>query len=219
MPPRTPPGPRSANAHVQKKSKVSGIELSPHKRSVIEGLHKAGCSVKSISEIENTPRSTVRDTIKFLDVRPKGQSLSRSGRPPTLTKVEKRSIIRFCRKNVKATYLEVKQQLQLSCSLSTIRRVVRKQGIKKWLAKKRPILTKEAAKARLAWCCEHQKWSTEQWRTCIWSDECSVELGAGKQPKYVFRTPQQKWEKEMIQTYNKGKACTVMVWAAFCGSR
>jgi hypothetical protein len=38
-------------------------------------------------------------------------------------------------------------------------------------------------------------------------------------PMTVFRTPQQKWDKEMIQTYNKGKACTVMVWAAFYGLR
>jgi transposase len=162
MPPRTPLGPKNANARVQKKAKASGIELSPHKRSVIEGLHKAGCSATSISEIENTPRSTVRDTIKFLSARPKGQSLPRSGRPPTLTRVEKRAIIRFARENVKATYLQIKQELQLNCSLTTIRRVVRKQGIKKWLAKKRPILTKEAAKARLAWCRERREWSKEQ---------------------------------------------------------
>ncbi|KAH0543400.1 hypothetical protein FGG08_002258 [Glutinoglossum americanum] len=58
MPPRTPLGPKSANARVQKKDKTTGIELSPRKRSVIEGLHKAGCSIKSISEIEHTPRST-----------------------------------------------------------------------------------------------------------------------------------------------------------------
>jgi transposase len=120
-----------ANACVQKKSKTSGIELSPHKRFVIKGLHKTGCSVKSISEIENMPRSMVRDTIKFLNARPKGHSLSHSGRPPTLTRAEKRSIIRFCRENVKVTYLEVKQELQLSCSLSTIRRIVRKLRIKK----------------------------------------------------------------------------------------
>src|SRR5579862_821869 len=108
MPPRTPLGPKSANARIQKKGKTSGIELSPHKRSVIEGLHKAGCSVKSISEIENTPRSTVHDTIKFLDARPKGQSLPRSGHLPTLTKVKKCSIIYFCHENIKATYAEVK---------------------------------------------------------------------------------------------------------------
>jgi hypothetical protein len=43
-----------------------------------------------------------------------------------------------------------------------------------------------------------------------------VELGTGKRPEYCFHTPQQKWDKDMIQTYNKGKACTIMVWAAFC---
>jgi transposase len=219
MPPRTPLGPRSANSRVHKKSKTSKIELSPHKHSVIEGLHKAGCSIKDIVEIEKGSRSTVRDTLKLLATRPKGQSLPRSRRPSTLTRVEKCAIIRFCYENVKATYSEVKQKLQLSCSLRTIGHIVRKQGIKKWIAKKRPILTKEVAKARLKWCREHRNWTEEQWRTCIWSDECSVELGDGKRPEYYFRTPQQKWDKEMIQTYNKGKACTIMVWAAFCGIR
>ena len=51
MPPRIPLGPKNTNAYVQKKRKTSRIELSSHKRSVIEGLHKAGCSVNRISEI------------------------------------------------------------------------------------------------------------------------------------------------------------------------
>ncbi|KAH0533951.1 hypothetical protein FGG08_007433 [Glutinoglossum americanum] len=62
MPPHTPLGIRSANARIQKKSKTSRTELSPHKCSVIEGLRKAGCSIKDISEIENTPCST---TMRF----------------------------------------------------------------------------------------------------------------------------------------------------------
>jgi transposase len=112
---------------------------------VIEGLHKGGCSVKDIMEIEEIPRSTVRDTLKLFTTRPKGHSLCRSGRPHTLTKGEKHSIIRFCHENVKATYTEVKQRLLLNCSLRTICRIVQKQGIKKWIAKKRPILTKEGS--------------------------------------------------------------------------
>ena len=109
MSPRTPLGPRSANARVKKKRKTPRVELSPYKRSVIEGLHKGGCSVKDIMEIEEIPRSTVRDTLKLFTTRPKGHSLCRSGHPHTLTKGEKHSIIRFCRENVKATYTEVKQ--------------------------------------------------------------------------------------------------------------
>jgi hypothetical protein len=149
MPPRTPLGSKSTNPCIQKKNKTSKIELSPHKCSVIKGLHKAGCSVKNIMEIENTPRSTVHDTVKLFTTRPKGHSLPRSRCPSTLTRVEKRAIIRFCHENVKATYNKVKQQLQLSCSLRTIACVVRKQGIKKWIVKKWLILTKEMARAYL----------------------------------------------------------------------
>jgi hypothetical protein len=34
----------------------------------------------------------------------------------------------------------------------------------------------------------------------------------------VFRTPPQKWNKEMINTYKKGKDISVMVWGCFWGS-
>jgi transposase len=129
MPPRTPLGPRNANARVQKKIKGPGSELSPHKRSVIEGLHKAGCFISHIVEIEKTPPSMVRNTIRNLNTRPTGHSLPRPGRPPTLSRVEKHSIIHFIRTKPKTTYFEVRQELQLDCSLRTIGRIAREQGI------------------------------------------------------------------------------------------
>ena len=45
----------------------------------------------------------------------------------------------------------------------------------------------------------------------MWSDECSVERGTGKNREWVFRTPVQKWDREMIETYKKGKDISVMV--------
>jgi transposase len=57
-------------------------------------------------------------------------------------------------------------------------------------------------------------WSFEEWATIIWSDECSVERGAGARRTWVWRTPSQKWDKEMIDTYKKGKDISVMVWGA-----
>jgi hypothetical protein len=51
----------------------------------------------------------------------------------------------------------------------------------------------------------------------MWSDECSVERGSGAAPQWVFRTPPQKWDKEMVQTYKKGKDISVMVWGCFWG--
>ena len=49
----------------------------------------------------------------------------------------------------------------------------------------------------------------------MWSDECSVERGSGKDTEWCFRTPEQKWHPEMIDTYKCGKDIRVMVWAAF----
>jgi Fe2+ or Zn2+ uptake regulation protein len=106
-----PLGLKNTNTYVQKKTKTFGIKLSPHKYSVIEGLHKTSCSAKSISEIENISCSTVYNMIKFLSAQPKEQSLPYSKYPSTLTKVEKHSIICFCHENIKAIYLKVKQEL------------------------------------------------------------------------------------------------------------
>lgn len=55
------------------------------------------------------------------------------------------------------------------------------------------------------------------WKKYMWSDECSIERGRGKQNEWVFRTPLQKWDTEMIQTYGTGKDIKTMVWGCFWG--
>jgi transposase len=80
------------------------------------------------------------------------------------------------------------------------------------------MLTEEHRVKRLAWAIKHKDWTREDWEKVIWSDECSVERGTGQERDWVFRTPAQKWDKEMIQTYKKGKDVSVMVWASFWGS-
>ena len=49
----------------------------------------------------------------------------------------------------------------------------------------------------------------------VWSDECSIERGRGKRSEWVFRTPPQKWDREMVQTYGTGNNMKTMVWGAF----
>ena len=70
---------------------------------------------------------------------------------------------------------------------------------------------------RYQWALEHETWTFEDWAKIIWSDECSVERGTGKRREWVFRTPNQKWQKDMIQPYKKGKDVSIMVWACFWG--
>jgi len=217
--PCTPLGPKSANACVLKNQKTSKKELSPHKRSMIEGMHLASIPTCEISRLTSIPESTIRSTLKLLPSRVKGKSLPRSGRPSKLDRVIKRNIIWYCRQNPKATYATVIRELALDCSHDTIACIVKKEGIKSWLAKKRPILTKEHTKKCYKWCKARKDWGVEEWKRYIWSDECSVELGSEQRREWVFRTPAQKWEKDFIQPYKKGKGVTLMIWGAFSAER
>ena len=49
----------------------------------------------------------------------------------------------------------------------------------------------------------------------MWSDECSAERGQGKSHKWCFGYPVDKYHKEFVQTYKKGKDISVMVWGCF----
>jgi hypothetical protein len=55
----------------------------------------------------------------------------------------------------------------------------------------------------------------EEWGMYMWSDECSVERGRGKRDEWVFRTANQLWDREMVQTYDCKKNMKVMVWGCF----
>jgi hypothetical protein len=98
-------------------------------------------------------------------------------------------------------------------STSTLKRILKKHGISNWRAKKRPALTQEAARKRYLWCKARQHWTEDDFLKYMWSDECLAERGKGKKGEWVFCTPSQKWQKEMVTTYKKGKDISVMVWA------
>lgn len=103
----------------------------------------------------------------------------------------------------------------MSCGASTIKKILKEHGIGNWRVKRRPFLTEVNAAKRLAWCLARRHWLEEDWALVVWSDECSVERGRGKQDEWVFRTSAQKWQRQMIQTYNTHKNMKVMVWGAF----
>ena len=116
--------------------------------------------------------------------------------------------------NPKTIYQQMREELHTYLSHDTLARILKENGISNWLAKKRSFLTADAVKKRLQWALEHADWTLEEWTTIIWSDECSVERGTGARRSWVFRTPGQKWDKDIVDTFTKGKDISVMVWGA-----
>jgi hypothetical protein len=209
MPPqRTPLAPITSN-------RLDNHEFNPYQRARAVTFNELGIKPADICTRLNIARSTLQYTLSQDPLRDNGVSLPRSGRPKSYTDADERIILRHVRNNPKDAYKQVLDGCGLTFSKSTLKKILKKHGIANWRAKRRPFLTPAHAAKRLAWCLRHRHRRDEEWGMVAWSDECSVERGRGKRAEWVFRTPAQKWNPEMVQTYGTNKNMKVMVWASF----
>jgi transposase len=189
-------------------------QLTPYERGQIVQAARDGQSSRQIAKSWNRDQSTISRTVRNASQRTQGHSLPRSGRPRCWSAREQRRIVRLIRRKPFWSYKRIQRELRLKISVTTIHRIIQPLGIKKWLAKKRPLLTKENAHRRYHWAKKRYNWPIEKWLKIIFSDECSVERGASHRRKYVFRSTGQQYDCDKVTTYNKSKDIRVMVWAA-----
>jgi transposase len=109
---------------------------------------------------------------------------------------------------------KIRKHMQSKISNGCITKILKAVGIWHWKCKRRPYLTDEVAAKRLAWCLTRKDWTVLDFMKYIFTDECSAERGAGGAQEWAWCQPVQKWNKEMVTTYKKGKDISVMVWAA-----
>ena len=198
-------------------NRIYNTELNSFQRGLIVGAKMMGYGATDIGTALNIPRTTAKTTIEKHGHSNNGVVKPRSGRPHLFADRDRRSLIRLVRKNPKMTYAQISRELDVVCSRKTVYREIKAYGLTNWLAKKRPLLTEEVAQKRCSWCLARRDWMYEEWSKYIWSDECSVEKGSGKDRTWVFRFPWEKWKKEMIKPVPKGKGVSIMVWACFWG--
>jgi hypothetical protein len=167
-------------------------ELSPYQRGIAVGMSFQGAKSSDIQVVLDCSRGALRNTLTFADLRAEGKSRARIGAPKTYTEADERNLLRHVRKNPKDSYAKIKDVCGMTCSKSTIKKILVKHGIHNWIARRQPFLTEANAAVRLAWCLKHRYMCPEEWGLFMWSDECSVERGRGKQTEWVFCTANQK---------------------------
>src|SRR5688572_16882792 len=69
---------------------------------------------------------------------------------------------------------ELKSRFGIQVSDRTIRRVLKKKGLKSVEKKKKPLLSKKNIKARLDFAKAHQYWTSDDWERVIFSDETKI---------------------------------------------
>lgn len=202
MPQRVPLAPISANRR-------PGTELSDEAKGKLCGRRAAGQSIGEIATAEGLSKSTVQDCLQRVTKRSTIKNKPRAGRPLKYSERDARCIIRIARKHPKYTYLQLRTTSGLDLSNDTIRSILKAYGIINWRCKKRPALTEEIARLRLQWARTHRNTDWSEW---LFSDECSVEKGQGKETQWAFGYPHEKWTKERVEPYPKGKQGSVMIW-------
>jgi hypothetical protein len=82
--------------------------------------------------------------------------------------------------------------------------------VKKWLAKKHPLLTRETAAKIYKRAKKYSEWTVTEWSNVLFSDACPLERGASRMREYVFRSAGQQFDRDTVTNYNKGK--DYMLW-------
>ena len=130
-------------------NRIKNKELSPYLRGSIQTWAAISLGTAEIVRKTFLTPETVKSTLSRNLQRHEGITLSRSGHPSKLSRRDRRTLLRYIRKNPKLLYKQVLVDLSLPVSTKTMQKILKEEGIKKWIAKQRPLLNEEAAKIRL----------------------------------------------------------------------
>ena len=169
----------------------------------------------------NIPRRTISSFLQRLKRRHSPYNLPHSGRPRKTSATFDRWILRTALTETKLPFKELKAIANISVSEQTVRRRLKENGIRKWRALKRAMLTEEHAKKRLKWAKENQHWTIEDWTKVIWSDESAIQKDSDTRIVWVWRR-QNKTEKYMpknIVGKKRDGELSQMIWGCFMGNK
>ena len=174
-------------------------ELGPTLRARICELHSIGWGYKRIHQKHpSISISTIRNTIKLESSRSNQHTLSRSGGPKKLSPLQENELLKKAEEDEHIKMRELQDAVNNSVSKSTVRRVFQNQHKRKWIQRKWPEIQPIYAEKRLQWAQEYVHYSPLDWGRVIWTDECSVEHGAGVRPIWTWNTPTEQLQKNDV---------------------
>ena len=131
--------------------------------SIEEIARKLGLSTSTIQNIltqPTTPQKVTRNSTRLINTPVKERLLD---------------FIESSAESRRMTYGQLRQSLGLSCSDSTVRRVLFGAGYRRCIAQVKPYLTDRTKQLRLQWAMDHVGWTLHDWARVIWTDESAIQ--------------------------------------------
>lgn len=179
-------------------------------RARIIGMIEAGLSKTEISRKFNCRWQTVHDIHKKWMTHGHVKDLPRSGRPKELCVREERQIAREHKRDPTRTARETARNCNVSDQ--TVRRVLKRHGLRSYKAFRGPILQRHHRRKRKAFSALTASWTSE-WGQILFTDECRVSLKTSDARMRVYRPRGKRYDDRFIQEYDRWGRHSVMFWA------
>jgi transposase len=124
-------------------------ELTDFQKGEIEAL-RPYFSHGEISKQLNIPRRTVSSFIQRTQQRQSIENLPHPGRPRKISNTDIRYLVHVAESEIRIPFKELPRETNIDISIRTIHRRLREEGICKWRAVNRALLTEKHAAQHLA---------------------------------------------------------------------
>ena len=141
---------------------------------------------------------------------------SLGGRPAKLNDKNKRQILRSITSGKTSNAVEASKDLNKSLNIDvnpqTIRRVLKKAGLRSIVKKKKPRLSKKHKRERMLWAEKYKNWTLADWHRVIWSDETKINRLGSDGKKWAWKTPNSSLQDHHIIQTTKYGGGSLMLW-------
>jgi transposase len=141
----------------------------------------------------------------------------RSGRPPKLNVKEERALKRWSLADRKKSARQLSNDMRIathkSLSKVTVLKILKKYGLRRRVAARRPLLTIRMRKRRVQWGKARKNWTLYDWKRVIFSDEKIFRMFPNRRGVFVTRYKGERYAKGCVLPTQK-HSLEVHVWGA-----
>jgi hypothetical protein len=137
------------------------------------------------------------------------------GRPRKLSERSIRVVTRALAIDCRQILADITNRSGFDGSTSIVRKALHDVGFYNQVAQKKPFLSDAHRCRRLEFAIQHRKWTCEEWKKIIWTDESTFEVGKNSRQITMWRKSDERFKLNCLTATFKLGRTSVMIWEAF----
>ena len=194
-------------------------QISESKRNNVVQCLSNGFSARETASKTGVSKSTIN---RISQVTLGLKSKPRIGRPPKVTSTNIDYIVQLVTKSGVESASKVSRilsnDLGVSLSATSIRRLLKSRGIVPLIKPKKPLLRKKNIADRVAFAKSHIAWTETDWKHVVWSDETKINLFGSDGIHWCYKRKDTQLKPQHVQQTVKHGGGSVMVWSCITWS-